>query len=117
MGYNNNNIDTSIILIKYLDLYVGLPSILYDKDIRRRSLYGKAGCFRLTSYGLEYRCLSAAMYANDNLMKIVWQGVIHAVNAYNKKVPLRNAEAIQSAINNSDEELAKKIMDKYNIMY
>ena len=117
MGYNNNNIDTSIILIKYLDLYVGLPSILYDKDVRRRSLYGKAGCFRLTSYGLEYRCLSAAMYANEDLMKIVWKGVINAIDAFNAKVPLPNAEAIQSAINNSNEELAKKIMDKYGIAY
>ena len=51
IGYDNNNIDASLRLVKYLDLYLGVPSVLKDKDKRRRSLYGKAGCFRLTSYG------------------------------------------------------------------
>lgn len=51
IGYENPNIDTSVLLVKYLDMYLGVPSVIYDKDKRRRSLYGKAGCFRLTSYG------------------------------------------------------------------
>ena len=37
--------------VKYFDQYVVLPSILVDTDTRRRSLYGKAGCFRKTTYG------------------------------------------------------------------
>lgn len=51
IGYKNNNIDTSLALVKYLDLYLGVPSVIKDKDKKRRSLYGKAGCFRLTPYG------------------------------------------------------------------
>lgn len=51
IGYSNNNIDTSLALVKYLDLYLGVPSVIKDRDKKRRSLYGKAGCFRLTPYG------------------------------------------------------------------
>ena len=51
VGYESNNIDTSIAMLRYIDAYVGLPSILYDTDNERRSLYGKAGCFRLQPYG------------------------------------------------------------------
>src|SRR6476661_615018 len=30
-------------LIKHLDVFLGLPSLLWDKDTKRRELYGKAG--------------------------------------------------------------------------
>lgn len=51
VGYRDNNIDTSLQLVKYMDAYLGLTSLLKDPDKKRRSLYGKAGCFRLTPYG------------------------------------------------------------------
>ena len=51
MGYENRNIDTSMLMLQYIDAYVGIPSIIYDTDAERRKLYGKAGCFRLTKYG------------------------------------------------------------------
>lgn len=34
-----------------MDVYVGIPSVLYDKDKYRRTLYGQAGSFRKTRYG------------------------------------------------------------------
>lgn len=51
LGYDNPNIQTSLQLIKYMDVYVGIPSVLYDTDKYRRTLYGQAGSFRKTSYG------------------------------------------------------------------
>lgn len=115
IGYDKPNVETSVKLIKYLDMYVGLPSILYDNDVRRRTLYGKAGSFRLTEYGLEFRTLSAAMYANETLMKIVWNGVMGAITAYNRCQPLAPAKLICKAIDDSDADLAKDIMATFNI--
>ncbi len=40
------------------DVLLGLWSLIHDKDVRRRGLYGKAGAFRNKSYGVEYRVLS-----------------------------------------------------------
>lgn len=47
-------------LVKMLDVKLGIPSLIWDKDKKRRLLYGQAGCFRPKPYGLEYRTLSNA---------------------------------------------------------
>ena len=36
LGYDNPNIKTSLQLIRYMDAYVGIPSILYDTDIWKK---------------------------------------------------------------------------------
>lgn len=45
-------------VIKLMDIFVGLPLMVIDKDPSspaRKSLYGKAGRHRPTAYGVEYR--------------------------------------------------------------
>ena len=39
-------------LIRAMDLFLGVPSVLMDEDTRRRELYGKAGAFRPKPYGV-----------------------------------------------------------------
>lgn len=46
------------VMVKQLDFYLGLPSVILDKDTQRKEMYGKAGAFRPKPYGLEYRVLS-----------------------------------------------------------
>lgn len=112
LGYNPNSYESSIELLKLMDVFVGLPSILIDKDDRRRSLYGKAGCFRLTPYGIEYRVLSAKMYDTNDLMSLVWDGVMLAIAAHNNNFEYNaGAEMVIQAINESDEKLAKAVLE------
>jgi hypothetical protein len=47
-------------LARMMDFTLGVPSLIWDADDRRRELYGKAGAFRPKSYGMEYRTLSNA---------------------------------------------------------
>lgn len=116
IGYANNNIDTSLMLVKYLDLYLGVPSVLKDKDKRRRSLYGKAGCFRLTSYGVEYRVLSSTLMKDNASLEFVWNQLSKAINAYNRGYDLPDSSLVIEAINNSDTELAKKLISTYDLI-
>lgn len=116
IGYENPNIDTSLSLIKYLDVYLGIPSVLKDKDIRRRSLYGKAGCFRLTKYGLEYRTLSSSMMSSTKKLVFVWNQILKAIEAYENSFDIPSSEEVQYAINNSDDVLAKRLIDNYNLV-
>ena len=116
IGYANNNIDTSLWLVKYLDHYLGVPSVLKDKDKRRRSLYGKAGCFRLTSYGVEYRVLSSTLMKNNDSLEFVWNQLSKAINAYNRGYDLPDSSLVIEAINNSDTELAKKLISTYDLI-
>ena len=116
IGYDDNNVDTSLLLIKYLDMYLGVPSVVKDGDTKRRSLYGKAGCFRLTPYGLEYRVLSSYFLTNKLTLSWVWNGVAKAIEAYNEGYPLADPELVQKAINESDKALAEKLIKTYKLV-
>ena len=82
IGYTNPDPETSCMLMRYMDLACGIPSVLYDDDIYRRTLYGQAGCFRLPEYGLEARTLSSFML-NDDLLPKVWDWTMKAIELYN----------------------------------
>ena len=67
-------------MCKELDILLGIPSMLWDKDNKRRTLYGKAGCYRVKSYGVEYRTLSNRWLSDEKLMRFVFQQVMRAVS-------------------------------------
>jgi hypothetical protein len=60
---------------RQMDYYLGIQSLLWDKDGTRRELYGKAGAFRPKPYGMEYRVLSNRWLANDALTAWVYKAV------------------------------------------
>jgi hypothetical protein len=66
-------------IVRQLDYYLGVPSLLWDKDTRRRTLYGRAGAFRPKSYGVEYRVLSNAWVTTDKLIGWVFDRAVAAV--------------------------------------
>ena len=66
-------------LTKQLDVHLALPSLLWDGEKKRRDLYGKLGCFRPTSYGMEYRVLSNAWLKRDIFMHTVYGNTMVAV--------------------------------------
>lgn len=59
-------------LVRQLDYYLGAPSLWWDRDNRRRELYGKAGAFRPKPYGVEYRVLSNKWVTNNYLTKWIF---------------------------------------------
>lgn len=68
-------------LARTLDWMLGVPSVLWDKDTERRSMYGKAGAFRPKPYGMEYRVLSNAWLKSPGpIMKGVFRASMHAAN-------------------------------------
>lgn len=115
IGYPKCNPETSIKLVKYLDAYLGIPSILIDTDAQRRKLYGKAGSFRLQPWGVEYRVLSSKFIDTDELLQWVWYKVEHAVNACHHGLQLPPSDLVQQAINQTDVKLAKQLIEKYNL--
>lgn len=116
LGYENPNIDTSLILVKYLDMYLGVPSVLRDTDSRRRSLYGKAGCFRLCRYGVEYRVLSSALMKDRESLEFIWNQLIKAIHHYRGGYVLAPSGIVRAAINDSDVELANSLIADYDIL-
>lgn len=97
-------------LVKQLDCYLGLPSILFDNDKDRRSMYGAAGAFRPKPYGVEYRVLSNAWLLNPNRMRFVFNQTVAAVNdligGY-RAIDKIGEKALQLVINKSDKYSAR----------
>lgn len=117
VGYPENNIDTSLSMLYYVDAYVGIPSILYDTDTERRTLYGKAGCFRLCNYGFEYRTLSSYWIDNRSRLHFIFKQIYYALYNYERGTRLPDPNLVRSTIDNNDVETAKKIIEEYNLIH
>jgi hypothetical protein len=115
VGFNKPNTDKVIKLIRLMDLHLGVPSVLIDKDTQRRGLYGKAGAFRLKPYGGEYRVLSSLFVSTEELIRWVYNSTMNAIDDFNQGREITNPDDIINAINNSNEELALEIMNDYGI--
>jgi hypothetical protein len=114
-GYPNRSAEATVTLIKYFDAYLGVPSVLLDRDMERRILYGKAGCFRLTPYGGEYRVLSSFFLSNDSTIGFVYDGAIRALTAYYAGIQLPPADDVVKCINEGNAKLAVKLIDNYKL--
>jgi len=97
-------------VVKQLDFFLGLPSLLFDADTKRRDMYGKAGAYRCKSYGVEYRVLSNVWVREAYLQKWVYRAVEAAMERLMAGDMLFKKYDIQEIINTSDVEAAKAII-------
>ena len=74
------HIEAAEMMAKQLDIFVGLPSLIWDQDTRRRQMYGQFGVYRPKHYGMEYRTLSNVWVENPNLRKSVFSQAKYAVD-------------------------------------
>lgn len=103
-------------LTKQLDVYLGVPSLIFDGDSRRRELYGKAGAFRPKSYGMEYRTLSNAWLRHKDLVTFVYEQTVAAITDLMKdKLPAYyEAGDVQSIINEGQTRRAQFFCRRMN---
>lgn len=116
IGYPKFNPISSIQLVKYLDVFLGVPSVLYDTDTNRRQLYGKAGSFRLQPWGVEYRVLSSYFLQSPKTLSWVWDQVERAVTAWYNDEVLPSSDIVQKIINTSDVDLASQVVKTYHLL-
>lgn len=113
-GYENPDLDTSADMVPFFDLFLGVPSVLLDKDQSRREAYGQPGMFRFKDYGFEYRTLSN-FWVQKHEDLIVSQ-IGQAVDAFNNGIGIENdIPDIINTIKNGDSETAKTLIKKYTI--
>ena len=99
------------------DLFVGVPSLFFDMDDRRRELYGKAGAFRPKPYGVEYRTLSNFWISRPDLVDWVFHQSERAVNFLNEghKIDYNHYPLIISAINDLNYDAQQLLTQQYPI--
>lgn len=104
-------------VIKAMDLFLGVPSILMDKTgAERRKIYGKAGAFRPKSYGAEYRTLSNYWIFEEKYISWVWRATAKALEAVKNNHNLSYyKEPILAAINEGNEEAAQSLVNSLGL--
>lgn len=104
-------------LVKYADLFLGVPSVVLDQDgAERRQLYGKRGAYRIKSYGVEYRTLSNFWIFSESLRKWAFQNSSAAVDALINNNDVDSLDkAIEEAINNNNVSVAHQLIGQFNI--
>lgn len=120
------HVEACRMLAKQLDVYLGIPSVILDPNTERRQLYGKAGCYRVKPYGMEYRVLSNFWLKNVQLQEWVYQNTRLAFDnlvagkrmyetlevLYKKNNKVYNP---QTVINESDTKTADSLRKYYGI--
>jgi hypothetical protein len=119
LGYNRKV--PPHIMVKFLDVLLGLPSLLHDKQGMRRQYYGLPGLYREKPYGLEYRSLSnywlRGCQRPDNSYLIMLSGAMIdlGITAQTRPEVLANAykmipwDDVKDAITQENVDLGKEI--------
>lgn len=106
--YGGDNIDMEhtaymASLTRILDEEVGVYSLFWDKDDKRRSMYGQAGSFRPKKYGMEYRTLSNAWLFKPKVIEFIYEGVANSIKRFLDGDLVTNAE-VQDIIDYSERD-------------
>lgn len=106
--------DLSRAVVNVCDYYLGLPSLLEDKDTRRRELYGKSGACRLKPYGPEYRTLSNYWIWQEEMCHLIHKRAQRAFLHVDRLPLLQSLVSqadVQAAINTNDVVMAKAYLE------
>lgn len=114
-GYDKSKLDTRQI-IKTMDAYLGVPSVLMDKGEMRKQLYGKRGAYRDKPYGCEYRTLSNFWIFDPALVDWVFRNTQRSVMAVDSQFVVDEyGDAILDAIDNNNKEAANWLVQELNL--
>lgn len=109
----------ALAVVRAMDLFLGVPSVLMDSGEMRKQLYGKAGAHRVKPYGVEYRTLSNFWIFEDNLIRWVWNNTERAEHWADDEGLAADLEArasdILQAVNGNDKALAAKLVKEFNL--
>jgi hypothetical protein len=102
-------------VIRAMDLFLGVPSVLMDDGEMRKQLYGKAGACRVKPYGVEYRTLSNFWIFKNELIRWVWNNTEKALDSVDNLDVMAEQANILEAVNGNNKEVARMLVDKYNL--
>lgn len=114
-----------ILLVRGMDLFHGIISTVLDSSpeaIKRKKLYGKAGCHRPTNYGVEYRTLSnywTKTPYSSMLMSSLTDDVVELIinNKLEDIISTVGNEEIQNIINDGDVQKANEVINNILLNY
>lgn len=104
-------------IVKTLDLFLGIPSVIMEPDNMRKELYGKAGAFRPKPYGVEYRTISNFYLANKEYTLWAYNAVNRAIEYINNgnTIDENLSWVIRDIIDNNRKGDAQQLINDFNL--
>lgn len=117
ISYTDMNLITSTELIKAMDMFLGLPSLVIEPENERRRLYGNIGSYRINPLTLEYRVLSNFFLKDQKLIGWVYNNTLAAIDFINKKteVGYALADKVQNLFTLNNKQDIITFMNENNI--
>lgn len=113
------NQENHIRVVRLLDLILGVPTLALDNQAGsalRRSKYGKAGCFRPTPYGIEYRTPSCWWLQSPattslvmGLARLAWNLLIRDADMVLRDIAEAYDEEVRGIVDEGDVKSANKL--------
>jgi hypothetical protein len=99
-------------VVKQLDAVLYPSSLIWDRDKKRRTLYGKIGAFRPKHYGVEYRPLSNAYLARKDIQEFVFDTAMIATRMlFDKGIRIFDNNVVKEVTNDILENKAYALSD------
>ena len=120
IGYPGVSESNNFLLAKLCDLFIGVPSVLMDDDVRRRELYGKAGAMRHKPFGMEYRTPSNFWLRSEETMDWAFNAAVTAATHLPDGHAILSEVSeydLQHIINTSDKGQATELCQEYGVAY
>lgn len=115
IGFDYSVQEEQELLIKCLDLTLGLHSAINDDDVVRKNTYGKAGSCRFKEYGVEYRTPSNYWLANPELIGAVYDQVSKAFEIYSNFVEFESLmPKVRNVIDTGNKKEAINLVAQIN---
>ena len=123
VGYTNPTKPKNVLIAKFLDLHLGVASVLLEPESLRQSLgYGAAGNFRHQKHGVEYRVLSSYFASTPALVRWTYDTAVSAVGRLNYARRVDNVaaylnfgEQAQNVINTRNTREARNLATTFNV--
>ncbi len=118
-----NDLPSKRLAVKMMDIYVGCAAVLFEKDETaavRRDLYGRAGDYRNTPYGVEYRSLGNWSLNSPETTALILDLVVFAMSHIKFRTAddiLKNINewTVQEAINKNSFQLARNVLNRAQV--
>lgn len=120
------HIEAAQFVAKQLDYSLGVLSLFFgnaEKTRKRRALYGKAGAYRVKSYGMEYRTTDSYWMRSRKHINLTYQIVMNSLvdlkdgyYYFDEDFAGISNENLQKIINEADLDGAQKLIDSSPIL-
>jgi len=118
IGYPSPNVDKNEKIVKWMDIYTGLPSVFLDEDDKRKKYYGTPGRYREKSFGVEYRTLSNWWIKTPKLREWIFKQAEKAYYAVENNIIIGESfeRSVQDAISTNNRESAMILMTHFDVI-